>query len=866
MSGTKPGVLPLEKLGAFYLGREYDLVRSALLDRPVVYDARDLTTHAVCVGMTGSGKTGLCIDLLEEAALDGVPAIIIDPKGDMPNLSLTFPELRPADFEPWVNVDDARRKGLSVADYAAQVASAWKKGLDDWGQDGERIRRLRESAEVAIFTPGSSAGAPVSILASLKAPQVDWERDAEAARDQIRGTVSALLGLAGVEADPLRSREHILLSTIFEHFWRASEDLDLARLITSIQTPPVRRLGVFDVDTFFPGKERFALTMALNNILAAPGFETWLRGEPLDVGALLQTGDGKPRHSIFYIAHLNDAERMFFTTLLLEQVVSWVRRQTGTTSLRALLYFDEIFGFLPPVADPPSKRPLLTLLKQARAYGLGVMLTTQNPVDLDYKALGNAGTWFIGKLQTERDKARVLDGLKSAAPDGGAALEQGGFDQLISGLGSRVFLLHNVHEDQPLVFQTRWAMSYLRGPLTGDQIRQLREERGEMAAAPTPAGTTPAEPAARRKTVAAAAALPAEPGGTTPPDGYTAGPPVLSPGVEQFFLPPAFDRARALGLLEKKLGRQATEPETALVYEPALLALARVAFVDQKRRVNEKRQVGCLVHPRELGPVIDWSAAEQLTREADALGAAPAGEAYFSAVPEQLNSSTDMKALGRDFADALYHDQRLERHCNPLLELFARPGESAADFGLRARQEARERRDAAVDQIRRKHQRKIDQLESRLTREQQELERDTATYDSRKREELISAGESLIGLFGVFGKRRSSRGLSTAASKRRMTARAKVSIDESKEEIARLRQEMEDLRREIEEESALIAERWSAAAEAGETFPVKPRRGDVKVLLFGLAWLPSWEITHRSVRGDRLTDQLPAWMEAPESR
>jgi len=859
MKGTKAGAKPLEKLGAFYLGREYDLARSELLNRPVVYDARDLTTHAFCVGMTGSGKTGLCIDLLEEAALDGVPAIIIDPKGDMPNLRLTFPRLRPADFEPWVNVDDARRKGMSVPEYAKHIAGTWKKGLARWGQDGERIRRLRESAEVSVFTPGSSAGLAVSILASLKAPAVDWERDAEAARDQIRGTVSALLGLAGVEADPLRSREHILLSTIFEHFWRKGEDLDLARLITSIQAPPVRRLGVFDVDTFFPGKERFALAMALNNILAAPGFETWLRGEPLDVGRLLQTGDGKPRHSIFCIAHLSDAERMFFTTLLLEQVVSWVRRQPGTTSLRALLYFDEIFGFLPPVANPPSKRPLLTLLKQARAHGLGVMLTTQNPVDLDYKALGNTGTWFIGKLQTERDKARVLDGLETAAHGGGEALERRDLEKLISGLGSRVFLLHNVHEDQPLVFQTRWAMSYLRGPLTGDQIRQLREEQGDVPAAGAPVEAGPAAPAAQRKKVAAAAALPETPGSTPPPDGYTAGPPVLSPGVEQFFLPPAFDADHALGLLEQELGRSAADAETVLVYEPALLALGRVSFVDQKRRVNEKRPVGCLVHPRELGPVIDWSDTEPLLLETEDLEARPAAEAYFGAVPQQLNSARELKALARDFSDALYHDQRLELHHNPTLKLFGTPGESAADFSLRARQAAREQRDAEVDKMRRTYQRKLDKLETRLAREEQELDRDTATYESRKREELISAGESLIGLLGIFGKRRSRRGLSTAARKRRMTARAKASIAESEDEITRLEQEMDDLRREIEEESAVIAERWTAAAKAGEPFPVKPRRSDVKVLLLGLAWLPSWEITHCSVRGGRLTDQLPAF-------
>ena len=398
---------PFEKLGAFYLGQEYDLDTGKRLDRLAMYDARDLTTHAVCVGMTGSGKTGLCIDLLEEAAIDNVPAIMIDPKGDITNLLLTFPDIRPEDFEPWVNVDDARRKGMSVGEYARYIADTWRKGLADWGEGPERIRMLKESADFRIYTPGSDAGLPISILSSLKAPALSWGDNEELLRDQIQGTVSALLGLVGVEADPLRSREHILLANIFEHFWRQGEDLDLARLITSIQSPPMRQLGVFDVDTFFPEKDRFGLAMSLNNIIAAPSFGAWIKGEPLDVSNLLYTSTGKPQHSIFYIAHLSEPERMFFVTLLLEQIITWVRQQSGTTSLRALLYFDEVFGFFPPVANPPSKRPLLTLLKQARAFGFGVVLTTQNPVDLDYKGLTNAGTGFIGRLQTERDNMRV---------------------------------------------------------------------------------------------------------------------------------------------------------------------------------------------------------------------------------------------------------------------------------------------------------------------------------------------------------------------------------------------------------------------------------------------------------------------------
>ena len=391
----------IEKLGSFFLGREYDLAtKKALPDRPVNYDSRDLTTHAVCVGMTGSGKTGLCICLLEEAAIDGVPAILIDPKGDITNLLLTFPDLRPEDFLPWVNPDDAKRKGMSVEDFAAKTAQTWRDGLASWDEGPERIRLLKSAADFAIYTPGSDAGLPVSILSSFQAPKLDWETESETLRERILGTVSALLGLVGIAADPVRSREHILLSTIFENAWRAGQDLDIARLIMAVQKPPFRQIGVFDVETFFPEKERFALAMALNNIIASPSFAAWMQGEPLDIANMLYTSSGKPRHSIFYIAHLNDAERMFFVTILLEQVISWMRAQPGNTSLRGIVYMDEVFGFFPPVAEPPSKRPMLTLLKQARAFGLGMMLTTQNPVDLDYKGLTNAGTWFIGKLQT----------------------------------------------------------------------------------------------------------------------------------------------------------------------------------------------------------------------------------------------------------------------------------------------------------------------------------------------------------------------------------------------------------------------------------------------------------------------------------
>ncbi|MEM4246130.1 MAG: DUF87 domain-containing protein, partial [Candidatus Bathyarchaeia archaeon] len=463
--------MEFERLGAFYLGKEYDVNKRQLLDRLLMYDARDLTTHAVCVGMTGSGKTGLCIALLEEAALDHVPALIIDPKGDLTNLLLTFPDLRPSDFRPWINIDDARRKGLSEDEFAAQQADMWLKGITQWGQDSSRIRMLRDSADFVIYTPGSEAGVPVSILQSFSAPDLSWDAEAEHLREKIQGTVSALLGLINIEADPIRSREHILISNIFEYFWRRGVDLDLLKLIQSIQNPPISQLGAFDIDTFYPPKERFELAKSLNNIIASPSFQTWLKGQPLEIPGFLSDPHGKTRHSIFYIAHLSDPERMFFVTMLLNQVITWMRAQPGTTSLRAILYMDEIFGFFPPVANPPSKQPMLTLLKQARAFGLGVVLTTQNPVDLDYKGLANAGTWMIGRLQTERDKLRVLDGLETVSSAAGESLNREDLSRIISSLENRVFLLHNVHEQSPVTFHTRWVMSYLRGPLTRAQVQ-----------------------------------------------------------------------------------------------------------------------------------------------------------------------------------------------------------------------------------------------------------------------------------------------------------------------------------------------------------------------------------------------------------
>jgi len=848
--------MDFEKLGAFYLGKEYDVAKDKLLDRLVMYDARDLTTHAVCVGMTGSGKTGLCMCLLEEAAIDRVPAIIIDPKGDITNLLLNFPDLRPQDFSPWVNADDARRKDLSEDEFAAKQAKLWRKGLADWGQDGDRIQMLRDSVDFVIYTPGSDAGVPVSILQSFAAPPLSWDTEAELLRERIQGTVSALLGLVGVDADPVRSREHILLSNLFEHFWRQGQDLDLPKLILSIQNPPIRQLGVFDIDTFFPEKDRFELSIVLNNIIAAPGFQSWLQGQPLDVASFLGTPEGKPRHSILYIAHLNDAERMFFVTMLLNQVITWMRTQPGTTSLRALLYMDEIFGFFPPVANPPSKQPMLTLLKQARAFGLGVVLTTQNPVDLDYKGLTNTGTWFIGRLQTERDKERVLDGLESASSEAGQALDRGELSRIISALGKRVFLLHNVHEEAPVTFNTRWAMSYLRGPLTRTQVRKLMANRkpDEPAApAATRTGVAPAPPAVVQPTPAAATRAKSA---AAPASAFATSPPALPPSVEQIFLPASKTASAAERDIADRVSGTVEAQSRNLLYVPAILGMGRVHFVDQRRNVNEAQDFALLAPAPEGAAVLAWDQAQPLDLEPRDLRGSPEPDAYFDEVPESVNGARKISGLKKPLSDHLYHNSRLTLLHSPALDAYSQPGESEREFRMRLQQTAREKRDAEVDEVNARYEKRLDTLQDRLRSAEAALATKEADVSARKTETLVTVGESVVGMF--LG-RRSTRVASRAMSKHRQAKLAKIKLGEAEAKVEDLQQDIEKLEEELREQAEAIRDRWEDALVEFEEAAIKPRRTDVQISLFGLAWAPHWQIAYREQGGVTRTELVPAY-------
>jgi hypothetical protein len=851
---------PPEQLGSFYLGAEYDLETGTRKDAAINYDARDLVTHAVCVGMTGSGKTGLCIGLLEEAALDKVPAILIDPKGDITNLLLQFPDLQPADFQPWINADDARRKDKTVEEFAAGTAEQWKNGLADWGIGGDRMRLLAQHTGYTIFTPGSDMGIPINILGSLAAPKLDWSTEAENIREQIGGTVAALLGLAGVNADPVRSREGILLANIFENAWQQGQDLDLASLITAIQKPSFRQLGVFDVDTFYPEKDRFGLAMAFNTLVAAPKFQTWLQGEPLDVDRLFFDGEGKPRHSVIYIAHLSDSERMFIVTLLLENLLTWMRRQSGTTSLRALLYFDEVFGYFPPTAEPPSKRPLLTLLKQARAVGLGCVLVTQNPVDIDYKGLTNAGTWFIGKLQAERDKERVLAGLKGALSEAGQPSEVD-YGRLITRLGSRVFLMHNVHDRGPVVFNTRWAMSYLRGPLTLPQVRELMKDRKSK---PAPASAAAGTPGLQAAAPVASVAAPVAPDGPpaaaagNAPDGFSATQPVVDPAITPQFLPIVFDERAAVRYLANEAGGRIAVQSISLLYEPGILGSATVRFADTKRRVDAQVDVMRLARPEDGGTQVDWDRAESVPVDSRQLarGAGTAGQGpYFAPVPEGAATAKKLAAAAKELGDWLYYNQTLKISVQPELGMARDPDEDDRHFRIRLQQAARERRDAEVDKLTESYARRLDTLNDKLARTQQALSEAQARAQAKQAEQLVNIGESV---FNFFTGKSTRRAVSSATSKWNQASAAAANVEEAKQNIGRLQAEIQELETELQAEVGEITARWESAETTLASDELKPRRSDVDVQGVTLGWAPLWQVVFDD-GGRQKTATVPAY-------
>ena len=797
-----------EKLGVFYLGRECDPAGQSQGD-VVLYDSRHLLTHAVCVGMTGSGKTGLCVSLIEEAAIDGVPTIAIDPKGDLANLLLTFPGMAAADFRPWIDEDEARRAGLEPDAFAAQQAETWKTGLADWGQDGARIERLRAAADIAVYTPGSRIATPLSIMASF-APPPSGADDPEALAERASTTAMSVLTLAGVEAEA-RGREHTFLSALFAERWKAGADLDFAGLITAVQSPPFDRIGVLDVESFYPSKERFALATKLNAVLASPGFEQWIEGEPLDPGRLLYGPSGKPRVSIVSIAHLDDERRMFVVSLLLNEIVGWMRRQSGTSSLRAIVYMDEITGYFPPVAAPPSKAPLLTMLKQARAFGIGVVLASQNPVDLDYKGLGNAGTWFLGRLQTERDKARVLDGLEGAAA---GSIDRGSADRILSALGKRVFLLHDVHAGAPRTFMTRWALSYLRGPLSREQLKRLKDTKEPGVRPGSDQGQTGVRLGSDRGQTGV---RPQSDPSLTPLATHSSTQPVLAPDIKQYFV-------------------SATSPSPH--YVPVVLGIAKVTFGDAKLKISVTRDVVAAAPIGDGAVAVDWAEAEILDIAPADLETEPSGNATFDDLPKAAASAKSYAAWQKAFSAWLAGAQKLDLLRHAGLKLTSEAAESERDFRIRVQDAQREARDTAVDVIRRKFAEKRARLETALRRAEEGVQRESDQASQAKMQTAVSFGATVLGaLLGRKTISASTIGRATTAARGAGRAyKESGDVGRAQEKVSLAQQALADLDAQIAEETAGVAARYDAEAGNLETVSLAPKRGQILVQVVALGW------------------------------
>jgi hypothetical protein len=774
----------------FLLGGRVDPATGERTGDPVHYDPSDLTTHGVIVGMTGSGKTGLGIVVLEEALRSGIPTLILDPKGDMANLLLTFPDLDPADFRPWIDEAEAKREGKTPEEAAAGTARRWRDGLGGWGLGGSDIAALRGAAEFAVFTPGSEAGIPLDVIGSLHAPaSLD---DMEAVRDEIEGFVTGLLSLVGIEADPLADREHILLANLIEHAWASGEDLTLEALVGRVHRPPLRKLGVFDVETFFPEKDRLALAMSLNALVASPSFAAWRTGPPLDAEALLFTADGAPRASILSLAHLSDPERQFVVALALSRLITWMRAQPGSGSLRALVYMDEVFGFVPPTAMPPAKKPILTLMKTARAFGVGMLLATQNPVDLDYKAMSNAGTWWVGRLQTERDKGRILEALQSARGDADLAR----LDALVSGLGPRQFLLHNTREPEPTLFTTRWAMSYLAGPLTREQIGRLTEGHPLRTAAAAAVGTPELA------------------------DDETTAMPAIAAGIPVAFADPGAPWLTRIG----------GHPSSTRL-EAAMVVRVGLPFSDRAAGVDRTEEWEAVFHP--LTAQFDPAAHIAVDYDDRDLRPEPPPGATYVLPDAPIGEKEYFAAAERAIADWLEEHRAIEILHNPALKLFSRVGETRREFEERCRAAAQDAADGEVAKIRDRFEGRIGKLRDQIERARLDVEAAAEGVTSERQEETLSGMGDLLGV--LLGGRRSTAGMSRAASRRTQTKKAEQRLEKAELAFTQKVEDLDALEDGLMEEILEINARWNEKAGDLVVRTVEPGSG--LSLATSLAWV-----------------------------
>ena len=779
-----------EKLGIFYLGRDLDRQTLEPAETPTLIKSKNFTTHAAIIGMTGSGKTGLGIDILEEAAIDNIPIIAIDPKGDMGNLCLAFDNLAPEDFLPWVE-EDARQKGVDPMEQAKKTAEIWEKGIGSFGQSPDRIRRFKEH-DVTIYTPGSSAGVPINVLSSLDVPDPSILEDTDIFAQSVNSTVASLLSLISVDADPLESREFILIAQIIKKAWLEGTPLDMGTLIARIITPPFSKIGVLPLESFYPPSDRFKLASKFNNVLASPTFENWLKGDPLDIDTLMYDARQKSKISIFSIAHLSDQERMFFVTLLLNRILGWMRRQSGTGRLRTLVYMDEIYGYFPPSKNPPSKEPMMLMLKQARAFGVGMVLSTQNPVDLDYKGLSNIGTWFIGRLQTKQDITKVIEGLSGKR---GGGLSKTAIQKIISNLPKRTFFLKSSHIEEIRIFQTRWVLSYLKGPLQKREISRLMEPKRRSAPVEKEsAGTAAAKAATNTVQIQKA--------------------PILSSRIEQRFEP-------------------AMQPNG--IYLPYLAAKGVVRFFNTSRGIDMEKEL-CLLHPLDQrNESIDWESAEPCEEDFTRAPKTAGSGTGFEPLPDTITAAKTLKPFEKALKERLYATQKLELYRCRSLKSESRPGEELEMFKNRLMEILEERRSEEAQKLEERYSKKLQRLQERYQRALQKLQKEKEDVSGAATGSIIDAGMALFGAF--FGSKRSAASkVGQAIKGGSRILKEKADVERAEALAAAALEKIEAMKTELEEKLDTVDEKYSIQNYTIETFFIKPRRSDIRIETIVLYW------------------------------
>ena len=768
-----------EKLGLFYLGKDVDKTTMEATEALTLLKNKNFTTHAAIIGMTGSGKTGLGVSLIEEAAIDNIPSIVIDPKGDMGDMCLVDATFSAKAFEPWVE-DEAKAKNSKVEAYAEKISTEWKKGIESWGQDLSRVEKF-QNVKKTIYTPGSSSGVAINIMSSLEAPPAEIMEDGDTFSSYLKSTTVSLLSLVGIVADPLDSKEYILLAQILTKAWFSGENISIENIIGKIINPSFKKIGVLPLDDFYPQNERFKLATKFNSLIASPSFSLWLNGDNLDIQKLLYDEEGKAKVAIFSIAHLNDNERMFFVTLLLNKYIAWMRRQSGTSALKTILYMDEIYGFFPPSKNPPSKEPMLLLLKQARAFGVGIILSTQNPVDLDYKGLSNIGTWFIGRLQTTQDIERVIDGLGGRV---GSPFNKSEIKKILANLKKRTFFLKSAHLDDIRLFSTRWVISYLKGPLKRDEIATLMKDQKE---------TQTFEPETVNSLM-----------GSSQFESFQN----IDSSIPQYFEP------------------DITEKYT---YFPTLMANSKVNFFNQRRAIDEEKKLTLKLELDSSQQNIRWEDALEERIDFEKFSHTPPSKAKFQSLPSVVLKDKSLKSATKELKDYLYHEKVLELlRCTSLKE-ESKVGESRADFLVRLQDVLSDKKEMAIDKLQTSYGKKEKVLTNRLHRAEERVEKESSDSTTS----MLNAGISIIG--ALFG-RTSPTKIGRALKKGSNILKERGEMSRAKERFAQVSEDIETLEYELEDKIDVLHEKYNIDNYEIETFVIKPRRTDIEVENCAIVW------------------------------